>query len=56
VWKQRDAFVPADAPIFMIGLAFAFVSAAVHPLADPLHHHDFVPFGWYRIAFGGVSC
>jgi undecaprenyl-diphosphatase len=56
VWKQRDAFVPADAPIFMIGLAFAFVSAwlCIRWLIRYISTHDFVPFGWYRIAFGGV--
>ena len=54
VWKQRDTFVPSDAPIFMVGLIFAFVSAwlCIRWLIRYISDHDFVPFGWYRIAFG----
>jgi undecaprenyl-diphosphatase len=56
VWKQRDAFVAGDAPIFAVGLVFAFVSAwlCIRWLIRYISTHDFTAFGWYRIAFGGV--
>ena len=42
----------------MIGVGFivAFVSAflVVRWLLRYVAHHDFVPFAWYRIAFGVV--
>ena len=56
VWKQRDAFVAADAPIFAVGLVFAFFSAwlCIRWLVRYISTHDFTVFGWYRIAFGAV--
>ena len=40
----------------MIGVGFvvAFISAffAVRALLRYVAHHDFLPFAWYRIAFG----
>jgi undecaprenyl-diphosphatase len=56
VWKQRDAFVAADVPIFAVGTAFAFVSAwlCIRWLIRYISTHDFAVFGWYRIAFGGL--
>src|SRR4029453_19701 len=56
VWKQRDALVPGDAPVFVVGLIFAFVSAwlCIRWLIRYISTHDFAPFGWYRIVFGGV--
>jgi len=56
VWKQRDAFVAADAPVFAVGLVFAFVSAwlCIRWLIRYISTHDFTVFAWYRIAFGAV--
>jgi undecaprenyl-diphosphatase len=56
VWKQRDAFVAADLPLFAVGLAFAFFSALVciRWLIRYVSTHDFTVFAWYRIAFGAV--
>jgi len=56
VWKQREAFVAADASVFAVGLFFAFVSAllCIRWLIRFISTHDFTVFGWYRIAFGGV--
>lgn len=56
LWKQRELFVAADIPLFIVGLAFAFVSAliCIRWLIRYLSTHDFTIFAWYRIAFGGV--
>ena len=55
-WKYRDLLGAADLPLFGVGLAFAFFSAlaCVHWLIRYVGSHDFVPFAWYRIAFGLV--
>jgi undecaprenyl-diphosphatase len=56
VWKQRDALGADDLPMFAVGLAFAFVSALVciRWLIRYVSTHDFIPFAWYRIVFGGI--
>jgi undecaprenyl-diphosphatase len=56
VLKYGDQLSTADLPVFGIGLAFAFVSALVciRWLIRYVSTHDFVPFAWYRIAFGGI--
>ncbi|HVG04159.1 MAG TPA: undecaprenyl-diphosphate phosphatase [Burkholderiaceae bacterium] len=56
MWKQRELFVSADIPIFMVGLVFAFGSAliCIRWLIRYLSTHDFTVFAWYRIAFGAV--
>ncbi|MBA2414140.1 MAG: undecaprenyl-diphosphate phosphatase [Burkholderiaceae bacterium] len=56
MWKQRDSFVAADAPTFVVGLVFAFASAllCIRWLIRYLSTHDFSVFAWYRIAFGCV--
>jgi undecaprenyl-diphosphatase len=48
---QRD-----DLPLFGLGFVAAFFSAfaCVRWLIRYVSHHDFVPFAWYRLAFGGV--
>ena len=53
-WKYRALLSAADLPLFGVGLAFAFVSAlaCVHWLLRYVSSHDFIPFVWYRIAFG----
>jgi len=52
--KYRDLISWADAPLFGVGLATAFVSAliCVHWLMWFVSTHNFVPFAWYRIGFG----
>jgi undecaprenyl-diphosphatase len=56
LWKD-GALITANAlPGFSVGFAAAFVSAfaCVRWLIRYVAHHDFVPFAWYRIAFGAV--
>jgi undecaprenyl-diphosphatase len=54
LYKDRDALVMADIPLFLVGLVFSFLSAwlCVRWLLRYISSHDFVPFAWYRIAFG----
>lgn len=55
-WKYRDLLSAADVPLFATGLVVSFFSAlaCVHWLIRYVSRHDFVPFAWYRIAFGLV--
>jgi undecaprenyl-diphosphatase len=52
--KERALLSLADLPLFAIGLVFSFASAwlCVRWLLRYVATHDFVPFAWYRIAFG----
>ncbi len=52
--KSLDQLVPADLPVFATGFVVAFLSAfvVVKALLRYVAHHSFVPFAWYRIAFG----
>ncbi len=54
VLKQRDALAWEDAPMFGVGLVFAFFSAllCIRWLIRYVSSHDFKVFAWYRIAFG----
>jgi len=54
--KERALLSMADVPLFAIGLVFSFLSAwlCVRWLLRYVSTHDFVPFAWYRIAFGIV--
>jgi undecaprenyl-diphosphatase len=56
LYKERALLSLADLPLFTVGLAFSFVSAwlCVRWLLRYISTHDFVPFAWYRIAFGLV--
>jgi len=56
LYKARALLSWADLPMFMVGLVFSFVSAwlCVRWLLRYISSHDFVPFAWYRIAFGIV--
>ncbi|WP_157267743.1 undecaprenyl-diphosphate phosphatase [Azohydromonas aeria] len=56
VWKQRDALYVSDLPMFAVGTVVAFVSAllCIRWLIRYVSSHDFVPFAWYRIVFGGI--
>jgi undecaprenyl-diphosphatase len=54
--KNRHLLTATDVPAFGIGFAVAFVSAflCVRWLLRYVSRNDFVPFAWYRIAFGVV--
>ena len=54
LYKEREILTLADAPVFLSGLVFAFISAwiCVRWLLKFVSTHDFVPFAWYRIGFG----
>ncbi len=54
--KERDQLAAADIPMFAVGLLFSFLSAwlCVRWLLRYISSHSFVPFAWYRIAFGLV--
>jgi undecaprenyl-diphosphatase len=56
LWKERALLTLADLPVFAVGLVFAFASAwvCVRWLLRYVSTHTFVPFAWYRIAFGVV--
>jgi len=56
LYKERALLSVADIPLFAVGLVFSFVSAwfCVRWLLRYISTHDFVPFAWYRIAFGIV--
>ncbi len=56
LYKERALLSLADLPVFLVGLVFAFISAyaCVRWLLRYIASHSFVPFAWYRIAFGGV--
>jgi len=56
LYKERALLSLADLPLFGVGLLFSFVSAwiCVRWLLRYISSHDFVPFAWYRIAFGIV--
>jgi undecaprenyl-diphosphatase len=54
LYKERALLSAADTPIFLVGLFFSFVSAwiCVRWLLRYVATHNFIPFAWYRIAFG----
>ena len=54
LYKERALLSWADAPMFAVGLFFAFVSAwlCIRWLLRFVATHSFVGFAWYRIAFG----
>ena len=54
LYKARDLLSMADLPLFAVGLLFAFLSAwaCIRWLLRYVASHSFVPFAWYRIAFG----
>jgi undecaprenyl-diphosphatase len=56
LWKDATLVAARDVPAFGVGFVAAFVSAfaCVRWLIRYVSHHDFVPFAWYRIAFGAV--
>ena len=56
LYKERALLSMADLPVFAVGLFFAFLSAwlCIRWLLRYVASHSFVPFAWYRIAFGIV--
>ena len=56
VLKQRALLSWSDAPVFAVGLVFAFFSAllCIRWLIRYVSTHDFTVFAWYRIVFGGL--
>ncbi|MDH6593645.1 undecaprenyl-diphosphatase [Variovorax sp. TBS-050B] len=56
LYKERALLSVADIPLFAVGLVFSFASAwlCVRWLLRYISTHSFVPFAWYRIAFGIV--
>lgn len=52
--KNRHLLAGGDLSMIGVGFAVAFVSAffTIRALLRYVAHHDFVPFAWYRIAFG----
>ena len=56
LYKERALLSMADLPLFGVGLLFSFISAwlCIRWLLRYIASHSFVPFAWYRIAFGIV--
>jgi undecaprenyl-diphosphatase len=56
LWKDRQLLSMADVPLFGVGLVLSFIAAwlCVRWLLKYVATHNFVPFAWYRIAFGIV--
>ncbi|MCZ2407933.1 MAG: undecaprenyl-diphosphate phosphatase [Burkholderiales bacterium] len=56
LYKERALLSLADLPLFAVGLVASFISAwlCVRWLLRYIATHSFVPFAWYRIAFGIV--
>ena len=54
LYKERALLSVDDIPMFAVGLVFSFISAwlCVHWLLRYISTNSFVPFAWYRIAFG----
>jgi undecaprenyl-diphosphatase len=56
VWKERAALSVADTPMFAVGFIVSFFAAwlCIRWLIRYVATHDFTPFAWYRIVFGGI--
>ena len=56
LYKERHVLSIADAPMFLVGLVFSFISAwlCVRWLLRYISSHSFVPFAYYRIVFGVI--
>ena len=56
LYKERALLSMDDVPMFAVGLVVSFISAwiCVRWLLRYIASHSFVPFAWYRIAFGLV--
>jgi undecaprenyl-diphosphatase len=56
LWKTRTLLSAADLPLFAVGFVVSFLAAwvCVRWLLRYVASHSFVPFAWYRIAFGVI--
>jgi undecaprenyl-diphosphatase len=56
LYKERHQLDWSDLPMFSVGFIVSFLAAwaCVRWLLKYISSHTFVPFAWYRIAFGGV--
>jgi undecaprenyl-diphosphatase len=56
LWKERANLSAADMPVLIVGTFVSFIVAwvVVRWLLRYIATHSFVPFAWYRIAFGIV--
>ena len=56
LFKERKLLSMADVPLFAVGFVVSFIAAwfCVRWLLRYISTHTFVPFAWYRIAFGIV--
>ena len=56
LYKERASLSLADLPMFTVGFVVSFIFAwlCVRWLLRYIASHSFVPFAWYRIAFGVV--
>jgi len=56
LWKERGVLSMGDLPMFAVGFVVSFFSAwlCIRWLIRYVATHDFVPFAWYRIVFGGI--
>jgi undecaprenyl-diphosphatase len=56
LYKERALLVVGDLGLWSVGMLAAFLSAfvCVRWLLRYVATHTFVPFAWYRIAFGAV--
>jgi undecaprenyl-diphosphatase len=54
LYRNHDLLSRADLPMFAVGLVMSWLSAwvCVRWLLRYVTSHNFVPFAWYRIAFG----
>ncbi len=56
VLKYRDLLRWQDLPMFVVGTVVSFFAAllCIRWLIRYVSTHDFVPFAWYRLVFGGI--
>lgn len=56
LYKERALLSANDLPLFAVGLVLSFLSAwvCVRWLIRYVSSHNFVPFAWYRLAFGAL--
>ena len=56
VLKHRELLRWEDLPVFAVGTVVSFFAAllCIRWLIRYVSTHDFVPFAWYRIVFGGI--
>lgn len=54
LYRSRDVLSSTDIPVFVVGTVVSFLAAwvCVKWLLRYVTSHTFVPFAWYRIAFG----